>query len=187
MPAQDLRAQLEELEDRVYDLRKRLDAAGAPERLPTEPTNTLVCLACGEHLALPLAGIQEVVPAAMLVSVPETAPWVLGLLNLRGRPIPVIDLAARMMRDRRRLEVEDLIVVYETDARRAGIVVQGVIGVQRFEPSDLEPETALSRGPYVLGVARSAAFACLWISVERLLLTSDLPSAPASPALSEPS
>ncbi|GEM_PF-3720539 len=50
--------------------------------------------ACGRNLALPVAAVREVSAAGKLAALFNAPPFVLGLLNLRGEPVPVLDPGA---------------------------------------------------------------------------------------------
>jgi purine-binding chemotaxis protein CheW len=80
-----------------------------------------------EHYALPVTGVLEVAPMGEISSVPGAPRPVLGVRNLRGQVLPVVDLGAV-------LGVEGAgrpsrILVAESGARRAGLAVESVLGV----------------------------------------------------------
>lgn len=47
------------------------------------------------HYLLPLSSVVEIVRSSAVTPVPQTPPWVAGLMNLRGRVLPVVDLAVK--------------------------------------------------------------------------------------------
>jgi chemotaxis-related protein WspB len=53
----------------------------------------LLCRIGGDRYALPTSRIAEVLPVVQLKQLPGAAPGVAGLANVRGRPVPVIDLS----------------------------------------------------------------------------------------------
>lgn len=63
----------------------------------TEDTGQLVVFRAAQRdFAFALEDVDEVVRMVALEPLPETPPWLLGVMNLRGRVVPVIDLAGRL-------------------------------------------------------------------------------------------
>jgi purine-binding chemotaxis protein CheW len=95
-----------------------------------------------------------------------------GVINLRGRVLPVVDLAARLgLGITERACSARVVVVVDGGAESIGLLVDGVSEVLRVSASDVEPPsvTATGNGPTaVLGVARLG---------ERLVLLLDLDAA----------
>ena len=72
-------------------------AAGGARTGSTAPaTSWLCCEVGGQVLAVPTVALREIVRAQGCTPLPLTPPWVRGLMNLRGSPLPVLDLAARL-------------------------------------------------------------------------------------------
>jgi len=89
-----------------------------------------------EHYALPVADVLEVAEVGELTQVPGTGTEVLGVRNLRGQVLPVVDLAAIFglaAATRARM------VIAESHGRRAGLAVDAVAGVE--ELGDATEET----------------------------------------------
>lgn len=78
---------------------------------------------------LAVDAVREVLPAAALTPVPEESPWVLGLLNLRGELLKVIDLRLRVGLPAHSLDPESHLVVVEHAGRRLVLLVDRVEGV----------------------------------------------------------
>src|SRR5215470_7075323 len=108
-----LRCEIEQMQHQIYELQLRVQRAAASglEAMPDGELLLLECRVEGQRIALLLDRVEEAVPAAALAPLPESPPWVLGMLNLRGTTIPVLDVASRLLRRGRRLELSDLIVV----------------------------------------------------------------------------
>jgi purine-binding chemotaxis protein CheW len=73
----------------------------------------------GEQYALPVGVVLEVVELNDLTPVPGSPPEIIGVCNLRGEVVPVMDLAT----------VPERIVVAELGERRAGLAVDAVVDV----------------------------------------------------------
>jgi purine-binding chemotaxis protein CheW len=75
-----------------------------------------------------IAAVREIVPVRRATRLPGTAPYVNGLVNLRGTMLTVIDLGARLEGDRS-LTAEGSIVIVEVGGRHLGLVVGDVMDV----------------------------------------------------------
>jgi purine-binding chemotaxis protein CheW len=78
----------------------------------------------GEHYALPVEGVLEVIALGEITAVPGADPAVLGVSNLRGQIVAVVDLAAVL--GLRAPHAPQRIVVAEDGGRRVGLAVESV-------------------------------------------------------------
>jgi purine-binding chemotaxis protein CheW len=141
----------------------------------------LVCRVRDEQYAVALAVLEAVRPAAGLVPVPCTPPFVAGLLNVRGEIVTVLDLAAALGLPANTVTGagaggSSVVLLQvprpstEADARgggdtvRLGLLVDGIEGVQTLAGGDLV--SPLSGNDFTRGVAGSAL---VLLDVERLL------------------
>jgi purine-binding chemotaxis protein CheW len=104
--------------------------------------------------ALPAASVTKVVLLATFTAVPGSPHWLLGLLDLPGEPVPVLDVTARLQGTARPLSLHDSIVVVQTNEGLLGLLVEGVPSMLHVDVHDVErprrPGTA-----YVLARARA--------------------------------
>jgi purine-binding chemotaxis protein CheW len=99
-----------------------------------------------EEYALPVESVLEVGELGPVTPVPGAPQGVIGVRNLRGQVMPVVDLARLM--GLQELAERPRIVVVEDQDRRAGLVVDDVLDV------GLAPEvTGSSDSPYLVGTA----------------------------------
>lgn len=167
--------EIHELERRLYELRKevaRLDR----DALPGDgPIQVLVCRVGSERMGLALADVLEVVPVARLAALPEAPAWVVGILNLRGESLPVLDASSRMARAARSMELSDLIVICTWRKRRVGLVVQEVFDVVDDDFANVQAPGDVPHAPYLAGVLPRSGRQVFLLSVERLFALSDIP------------
>jgi len=81
------------------------------------------------RVALPLPSVERVVQAVALSHLPGAPGIVLGVLNLQGRLIPVVDLRRRFGLPARELALSDHIVVAHVRQRTVALVADAVSGV----------------------------------------------------------
>lgn len=78
-----------------------------------------------EHYALPIHAVNEIIRYAEPRSVASRNDWVRGVISLRGRIVPVYDVAARLGIDSE-LTDQSKIVIVEAGAETAGVIVDSV-------------------------------------------------------------
>lgn len=103
-------------------------------------TTQLVVLRLGpEEYALPIACVQEIIFFTPPRPVSSDVPWVSGVIALRGKILPVFDLAMRLGVSRGADADHDArIVIVETSGEQIGIVVDDATEVLTVEDHDLE-------------------------------------------------
>jgi len=110
-----------------------------------------------EEYAIDVLKIQEIIRLVEITSVPRTDSFVLGVMNLRGKVIPVIDLRVRFNLDRTDFNKLTRIIVVKFDSEHVGFVVDEVTEVIRINKNSVEPTPPLvgSIGQeYILGICK---------------------------------
>jgi len=92
----------------------------------------------GERFALPLEAVREVVvPQPPFARVPRAPDAVRGVMNLRGRVVAVVDLAALVGLPPQSLEAgAGQVLVLEHGKRALGLLIGGVVGVEPIAPPE---------------------------------------------------
>lgn len=96
-----------------------------------------------EMFGMDIRTVSEIIQCAPMATVPLMPDFVRGVINLRGKVVPVIDLNARFGRPSATLGKKSCIVIF--DALRAGerselgLLVDAVSEVIRIAPADIEP------------------------------------------------
>jgi purine-binding chemotaxis protein CheW len=104
----------------------------------TDGAQQLVVFSLGEEeYALPITHVQEIIRYAEPRAVASDQPWIEGVISLRGKIIPVCDLAGRLGIERQH-EGNAKIVIVETAGGTAGITVDEVEEVLTIEEDQLD-------------------------------------------------
>ncbi len=120
-----------------------------------------------QRVAWEMTAVREIVPVGVLTRLPGAPAWVLGLLNLRGAVLTVIDLADRLGLAAR--EGASVIVV-EAGSRALGVRVDAVESVALAEEARVEPvEEARRAEGLVAGMVRLADGTALLMDADALL------------------
>lgn len=108
-----------------------------------------------QRYAVHLGAVERVVRAAETVQLPKAPRVVLGVINVQGSVIPVVDLRIRFGRPARGLKVSDHFLLAQTVRRSVALWVDqvaAVIGVP--EDQLIAAETVLPHLPYVKGLLK---------------------------------
>lgn len=144
------------------DQRCRSLAAGLPSQETRGQDWSGIGFRLGEHLFVaPMGEISEILNEPRVAAMPGVKPWVLGLANLRGRLLPVMDLSRYFGQGYAPLRRQRRVLVVEYQEVFAGLLVDEVLGMQHFEPEDLRDGAAQPFGPrmapFIRGQFQSAA------------------------------
>jgi len=127
---------------------------GAPAR-PQEPhaarpsggAQYLTFMCDGEEYGIDILRVQEIKGWDSATRVPHAAPYVLGVMNLRGTIVPVINLRSRFDLADRPFDASTVVIVVrmrgEDRERTVGIVVDAVSEVYGFTANEIRPPPAL--------------------------------------------
>ncbi|HKG40197.1 MAG TPA: chemotaxis protein CheW [Conexibacter sp.] len=107
----------------------------------------VVCALGDEEYGLPVGQVREIVRYAEPRPVASDVPWMRGVISLRGRLVPVHDLAARLglvtsTAGETRLPTPPpaaKLVIVETADEPVGVLVDDVVEVLTVDPGQLEP------------------------------------------------
>jgi purine-binding chemotaxis protein CheW len=104
----------------------------------SETTRQLVIFSLGaEEYALPITRVQEIIRYTEPRSVASQTAWIRGVINLRGKIVPVCDLALRLGLPTEREESAKIVIV-ETEIGTAGVIVDDVEEVLTVSDDQLE-------------------------------------------------
>lgn len=92
-----------------------------------------------QEYALPIQETQEIIRMVNITRVPNTRPYVEGIINLRGSIVPVINLNRRLGLDVSEYGEATRIIVVEHARQKVGMIVDNVLEVGQYNHNELEP------------------------------------------------
>lgn len=104
---------------------------------PSDSRQLVIFTLAGEHYALPIQQVQEIIRYSEPRSVASETDWVRGVISLRGRIVPVYDVAARLGA-RSDVGEQTKIVIVEAGSETAGVIVDSVEEVLTVSESQVE-------------------------------------------------
>lgn len=153
---------------------KRSETAHGSEPMTDAVIQFVVCVVGDERYGIPVGRVREIIRLTVITALPGADSAFSGVINLRGRVIPVMDL-------RRQFGLPDApptrfsrIVVADAGATQIGLVVDAVSEVVRISATAIEPTPALAASAadgYLTGIARASDGLIVLLDLERLLGT----------------
>lgn len=142
-----------------------------------EPSEQWVSFRLGqETYALKALNVQEILKAEEISPVPGAPHFVLGVINLRGNIVTVMDTRQRFGLAEPPAEGIRQVIVTETAGQTLGLLVDDVSEVVGIRSEEIEPAPELENaeiGRHILGVVRSEEGLRILIDVDRLLPESE--------------
>ncbi len=132
----------------------------------------LVTFTIGEHYGVPISQVQEIIRVGTITKVPNTLPYMEGVINLRGRILPVLNLRKRLQLPEKDITRESRIVVTEIGEKVIGLLVDAVSHVMKVPPGfvDSAPDEILEVDTdYITGVGKLNDLLIILLDLERLL------------------
>jgi purine-binding chemotaxis protein CheW len=117
----------------------------------------VVCELADEHYGLDIAKVFEIIRHQPITPVPRAPMFVKGVINLRGRIIPVVDLRGRFGMTEVMPTKETRIVVAESSHTRVGLIVDSVSEVLLLPLDSVESTPGVAAGAdaeYLRGIAK---------------------------------
>lgn len=90
--------------------------------------------------------VEEVIDVPTLTRVPGTTDWLLGIANVRGRILPVVDVCAYLGFEKDAPEEDWRVLVVESGDLLVGLLVEQALGMMQFERSDADPDEEIALG-----------------------------------------
>lgn len=133
--------------------RARAHAAGLPQQQDTREQWSGIGFRLGEQwLFAPLDEVTELLTLPVMTRVPGAKSWVLGIANVRGNLLPIMDLNGYLYGRRTVVDKRTRILVINHRGVFAGLLVDEVTGLRHFEAADrlsVRPESDTDTLPYL--------------------------------------
>jgi len=125
-----------------------------------------------ETYGVRIASVREIVRVPEITMVPNAPEVIEGVINLRGRIIPVMDLRKRFGNSAVQPDKKNRILVVELDNKLLGLIVSSASEVLKIPPSEIEsPGTVFAEGEssYVTGVGKLKGRLIILLDIAKLL------------------
>jgi chemotaxis-related protein WspB len=122
-----------------------------------------------ESYALDTAQIAEVLPLLQITRVPLAPAGVAGLINYRGRPVPVLDLSELMLGEPAQPHISTRLILVRYGAHLLGLIAEQATEMMRREAGSFaDSGVASDAAPYLGPVTQDGDRLIRWIEVQKL-------------------
>ena len=125
-----------------------------------------------ETYGVRIGSVREIVRVPEITIVPNAPEAIEGVINLRGKIVPVMDLRKRFGNVSVQPDKKNRILVVELESRLLGLIVSSASEVLKIPPSEIEPPgTVFAEGEssYVTGVGKLKGRLIILLDIARLL------------------
>lgn len=138
----------------------------------------LVVFNIGKELyGVGIESVHEIVKVPDITEVPDAPAFLQGVINLRGKIVPVVDLRKRMKLDGKERTKSSRVLITENDGRLVGLLVDAVSEVLKVPPESVEapPEMISSIGvEYITGVAKTGGGLIILLNLKKVFSVEDM-------------
>jgi len=157
----------------------RTSDATSKQSFGSEPLRLVSFNVGDEQFAVDILRVQEINRMMELTQVPQSPPGVCGVINLRGRIVPVLDLRSRFGLEPSERNDESRIIVVDVRGSTVGFIVDAVHQVLQIDPKIVEPSPSASSSPdgnYIQGVAKLEGTLLILLDLDLLMSNESLES-----------
>jgi purine-binding chemotaxis protein CheW len=150
-----------------------------PERenhISHDSAQYLTFLTAGEEYAIGIAKVSEIVEYDTATTVPNTPAWIHGVINLRGKVVPVVDLAIKFGLPASRISKFSCIIMTEVNFQQEnlpmGVLADSVSQVIDLAADEIEPPPPFGtrvKTEYLLGMGALGKKFCLILDIDKVL------------------
>lgn len=133
-----------------------------------------------EEFGVRVLKVREIMGLQEITAVPQTAAHVKGVINLRGKVVPVIDLRLKFGIAAAEYTQRTCIIVVQLQGESGptlmGVIVDGVSEVLNLSPAEIEdaPDFGAETGQYLLGMAKVKGKVKILLDIDRVLSAQEL-------------
>ncbi len=127
-----------------------------------------------EYFGISISYVNEIIGMQPITVIPEVDDYIKGLINLRGKIIPVIDVRVRFKMEPKEYTDRTCIIVINVKSTTVGLIVEKIAEVDTITDDDIVPPPTLGHreyehNKYVYGLARTGNAVKLLLDPEKLI------------------
>ena len=137
----------------------------------------IVCFKIGtEEYGIDILQVQEILKVPKITRLPKSKVHVLGVIDLRGKVIPIIDLGKKfgIIAD---LSKSSRAIVVDIDGKQVGLAIDSVSHVTKVDSSDVEPPPPVVKGisgKYIVGIAKLKSCFLVILDINQIFSTEEI-------------
>lgn len=129
----------------------------------------------GEEYGIEIMRVQGIQSSTNISKIPNTPNYILGVINLRGQIVPIIDLRVRFSLKQIPFDKNTVVIIAKlktkNEEKLLGVVVDGVSETYRFEPDQIQASPQLSIGDddYLKGIALAEGKLVILLDIDKII------------------
>jgi purine-binding chemotaxis protein CheW len=130
-----------------------------------------------EEYGVEILKVQEIIGRMPITPVPLTSQYIRGVINLRGKIHPIMDLKIKFGMDQTPITDETCIIVIRTMSIMMGVLVDRVSEVVSIDAGDIEETPSFGADvntEYLLGIGKAGGRVRLLLDIEKIITTTDV-------------
>lgn len=132
-----------------------------------------------EYFGLAIQYVNEIIQMQEITAIPETEDYIKGLINLRGKVVPVIDVRLRFRQEPQEYNDRTCIIVINVKSSTVGLIVEKIAEVVEINEDNILPPPKIGhadrvQNKYVYGIGKVGNSVKLLLDPDKLLNDEDL-------------
>ncbi len=157
----------------------KLDATTEADERNTQRGKYMTFKSGNEFFGLKIEYVNEIIQFQSITAIPETESYIKGLINLRGKVIPVIDVRLRFKQPEIEYNDRTCIIVINVKSTTVGLIVEKIAEVVEIKDDNILPPPSIGRADkqhhkYVYGIGKVGDSVKLLLDPDKLLNDEDL-------------
>lgn len=139
---------------------------------PTNEKHLVLFTIAGEKYAVDINSVYEIIRTQPVTRVPRAPFFVEGIINLRGKVVPIVDMRKRLGLGDVEQTKDSRIMVVDSNGESVGIIVDAVTEVLRIPADAVEPPSNIiitTASGYMLGIAKRDGDMIVLLDLNRVL------------------
>ncbi|URZ02669.1 chemotaxis protein CheW [Clostridium felsineum] len=130
----------------------------------------------GEQYGIEIKHVIEIIGISPISEIPELPKYIRGVINLRGKVIPVIDIRLRFNKSFKEYNDRTCIVIIEVEDMLIGVIVDKVLEVLRIKEEEImePPEISRDKKGYIKAIGKSHNEINFILDCERLISSEEI-------------
>lgn len=138
----------------------------------------IVCFTIGnEEYGIEILKVQEILRLPQITTLPKAADFILGVIDLRGKILPIIDMSKRFGIESKTEMKDARAIVINIKGREVGLAIDSVSHVVKVDSNDIEPPPPIVKGisgRYIVGIAKVDEEFVVILDIDRIFSPNEL-------------
>lgn len=161
------------------ELKRQVEESAASQESDTQKGKYMTFKSGNEYFGLEIQYVNEIIQLQAITAIPETEDYIKGLINLRGKVIPVVDVRLRFKQEPFEYNDRTCIIVINIKSMMVGLIVEKIAEVVEIKEDNILPPPSVGRADrvqnkYVYGIGKVGDAVKLLLDPDKLLNDEDL-------------